>query len=248
MAFADAVFDGRAFLDGVEAIRIEDLALLPALLDAHGQVPLVVADFDAVFAACRPDVLVDARMRKHSQPEQQRGLAPLTIGLGPNFVAGRTADLAIETSWDALGDVIEHGATRPLAGEPRALAGHRRDRYVYAPHPGVFRTDCEIGEAVRPGETIADIDGTPLTVQLAGVLRGLTRNGVPVERGTKVIEIDPRGTDAVVAGIAERPARIADGVLRVLALWSERRDGPVRLAAGGESGQEAPPVSKSRAY
>jgi len=33
----------------------------------------------------------------------------------------------------------------------------------------------------------------------------------------KVIEIDPRGDPALVRGIAERPARIADGVLQVLA-------------------------------
>jgi xanthine dehydrogenase accessory factor len=80
-------------------------------------------------------------MRKHHQPEVQRGLAKLTIGLGPNFIAGETTDLAIETSWgDELGRVIERGATRPLAGEPREVAGHGRDRYVYAPHVGIFHT------------------------------------------------------------------------------------------------------------
>ena len=49
-----------------------------------------------------------------------RGLAPLTIGLGPNFVAGETVDFAVETSWgDALGAVIKRGPTLALAPSKR---------------------------------------------------------------------------------------------------------------------------------
>jgi xanthine dehydrogenase accessory factor len=74
------------------------------------------------------------------------------------------------------------------------------------------------GVVVHDGEqpTIARIDETSLTVPLSGVLRGLTHDGVPVTAGTKVIEIDPRGDSALVRGIGERPARIADGVLRAI--------------------------------
>ena len=68
---------------------------------AHGDEVLVsiAPELGDVLAAVLPDVLVDARMRKRAQPETQRGLAPLTIGLGPNFVAGQTTDLAVETQW-----------------------------------------------------------------------------------------------------------------------------------------------------
>ena len=37
-----------------------------------------------------------------------------------------------------------------------------------------------------------------------------------MEQGTKVIEIDPRGDDADIYGIGERPRRIAEGVLAAL--------------------------------
>jgi xanthine dehydrogenase accessory factor len=53
-------------------------------------------------------------------------------------------------------------------------------------------------------------------VPLGRRIRGLTRSGVPVTTGTKVIEIDPRGNDAVITGIGDRPAKIAEGVLRAL--------------------------------
>jgi xanthine dehydrogenase accessory factor len=43
--------------------------------------------------------LIDPRVRKRAVPERLRGMAPLTIGLGPNFVAGETVDLAIESTY-----------------------------------------------------------------------------------------------------------------------------------------------------
>ena len=63
-----------------------------------------------------------------------------------------------------------------------------------------------------------------LVAPLTGVLRGLTRDGVSVGVGTKVIEVDPRGPAAVVAGIGERPSRIAAGVLAAVQGWVNALD------------------------
>ena len=224
MAFTDAVFDGCATLEGVRALRVDTLSTLPRMLQEHAAIPVVVTDMATLLDLVRPDVLIDARMRKRAHPETQRGRAPLTIGLGPNFVARQTTDLAVETSWgEALGTVLTQGATRPLEGEPRPIAGVARARYVYAPEAGVLRTAWQIGDAVRAGETVAHLGALTLTAPLAGVLRGLTRDGVPVARGTKVIEVDPRSTGAVVTGIGERPLRIAESVLQAVQIWVETR-------------------------
>ncbi len=123
MAFADAIFDGRTTLDGVEAIRVDELDGVPAILARSTAVPVVVGDFTVVLGLIAPDVLIDARMRKRDCPEVQRRLSPLTIGLGPNFVAGRTTDVVVETSWEQLGRVVTRGTALPLRGEPRAIAG-----------------------------------------------------------------------------------------------------------------------------
>jgi xanthine dehydrogenase accessory factor len=216
MAFADAIFDGHATLDGVAAIRVDRPEAVPALLADRAVVPVAVGDFSVLLRLVAPDVLVDARMRKRDRPEAQRGLAPLAIGLGPNFVAGETIDIVVETSWEQLGHVVTRGSALPFRGEPRPIAGHARDRYVYAPVAGILRTACAIGQSVAAGEIVARIDGTKLTAPLSGVLRGLTHDGVRVTAGTKVIEVDPRGDPALVRGIGERPARIADGVLHVI--------------------------------
>jgi xanthine dehydrogenase accessory factor len=220
MAFADAIFDGSSILEGIESRKINRLSLLRDMLNEHKMIPLVTEDLTKTLAALHPHVLVDARMRKHSQPEIQIHLAALTIGLGPNFIAGETTHLVIETArGDSLGLIIERGSASPLQGEPNEIEGHARDRYVYAPVAGEFHTTHQIGDKVEAGQEMARIDSTPLFAPITGILRGLTHTDVPVTLKTKVIEIDPRIEYAQVTGIAERPARIAQGVLQAIQVW-----------------------------
>jgi len=219
MSFTDAVFDGHMMLDGIEAQLIKRLYLLRGILAARQVIPVVVKDFHELMQTLRPQILVDARMRKQLQPESQRGLAPLAIGLGPNFTVGQNVDLGIETGWDSLGKIIWHGTTHPLSGEPREIEGHARDRYVYAPVAGKFHTSRQIGDTVQKDEEVANINSTPLLAPITGALRGLTRSGIPVTPKTKVIEIDPRETGAQISGIGERPARIAEGVITAIQNW-----------------------------
>jgi xanthine dehydrogenase accessory factor len=224
MAFTDALFDGECDLDGVTARRVDELAALARALTDRGSVPITALDLGDVLAALRPDVVVDARMRKRAHPESQLELAPLTIGLGPNFVAGETTHLAIETIWgDELGAVVTSGPTKALAGEPRSFAGHARDRFIYAPVSGVMRTGASIGQRVRRGQPVAAIDGEQLSAPLDGILRGLTHDGVPVETGAKVVEVDPRGELEAVIGLGPRPRRIAEGVAAAIELGAKSR-------------------------
>jgi xanthine dehydrogenase accessory factor len=214
MAFTDAIFDGHCFLEGLEARRLDDLDQLKTSLPARTFIPLLVCDFSGLLNYLRPRILVDARMRKHFEPENQINLADLTIGLGPNFIAGVNVHLGIETGrGENLGKVIRFGSTQPLEGEPIDLAGHGRDRYIYAAMDGIFHTALQVGDPVSTGQLVANLGGTQLRAPLDGLLRGLTHDGVPVIMGTKVIEIDPRGAGAQINGIASRPACIAQGVL-----------------------------------
>jgi xanthine dehydrogenase accessory factor len=225
MCFSDALFDGGAVLEGIQARLSNAIPEITARLSSRDLIPITALDLSILIAALRPDVLVDARMRKHDWPEIQITLAPLTIGLGPNFIAGETVHAAVETGWsDELGRVVWRGATRPLEGEPQTIAGHARDRYVYAPDAGVFRTGFHIGDMVTAGQKIAQVDEIELHAPISGILRGLTHDGVPVAKKTKIIEVDPRGDKAKAMGIAERPARIAQGVLQAVQKWesSER--------------------------
>ncbi len=216
MAFTDAFFDGKAELEHVIAKRSSLGVHLQSMLACGRAIPALTTDSRQIIDAIHPDIVIDARMKKRALPEILRGAAPLTVGLGPNFVAGDTTDLVIETSWAAPGQVIKHGASLPLHGEPQTLGGHGRERYVYAPKAGVFETECAIGEYVHAGQGIATLVGTPILAPLSGRLRGLTHKGVEVAQDAKIVEIDPREPDANVYGIGERPRRIAAGVLEAI--------------------------------
>ncbi|MBI3507034.1 MAG: xanthine dehydrogenase [Proteobacteria bacterium] len=211
MSFADSLFDGSAELEGLACTRAGGTANLGDGLVSTS------APYAGTCTAFRPDMLVDARLRKRVEPEDMRADAPLTVGLGPGFDAWKNCHVAVETSWTALGRIVHDGATLALAGEPKPLGGAGRERLVYSPQDGIFRTRAEIGDAAIAGAQVGTVDGGPIVAPMSGILRGLVHDGVPVVAGTKLLEIDPR-PDAVVTGLGERPRAIAEAVLSLTAV------------------------------
>jgi xanthine dehydrogenase accessory factor len=217
MAFTDALFEGETELEGVMAKKVRTLDDLPFMTECHRAVPVAAQEAEAVTVVLEPDVIVDARMRKRSIAENRRGAAALVIGLGPNFCAGQNVDIAIETSWgDRLGEIIHAGPTMDLRGEPQAVGGHRRERFVYSPVAGTFFTVFAIGARVEAGEEIGTVDEVSIRAPLSGILRGLTHNSAMVETGTKLVEIDAQADGAGRRKIGDRPRRIAEGVLKAV--------------------------------
>lgn len=219
MAFTDAFFEGSCTLEGMRAERVAGAGSLGPMLARGTALPACDAPFDEVLAVVAPDVLVDARMHKHDEPDTMRGLAPLAIGLGPGFVAGGNADIVIETAWgESLGRVVRAGGASDYSGEPRPLGGHGRERYVYAGVAGSFATARAIGDRVAEGEVVAHVGPSAVVAPLSGILRGLTHDGAPVAVGTKILEVDARGDPSGAFGVGERPGRIAAGVLEAVSM------------------------------
>lgn len=222
MAFADALFDGVAVLDGVPSRRALTIDDVRRQLDANDDVPVSDGPLDELLAGLRPAAVVDARMRKRATSEDQRELAPTVIGLGPGFVAAGNCTLAIETAWGPdLGTVVDEGSTSALAGEPRLLGDVGRERFIYAPHDGLWRTARRIGERVSAGQVVGHLGEDPVFAPLTGALKGLSHDTAAIVGGQKIIEIDPR-PEAEVFGLGKRPGEIACGVARALALEVNR--------------------------
>ncbi len=76
MVSADAIFDGRTPLDGVEAIRVDKPDVVPEIVGRKLAVSLVVGDFTAILGLISPDVLIDARMRNATAPRCSEGWHP----------------------------------------------------------------------------------------------------------------------------------------------------------------------------
>jgi len=218
MAFTDAWFTGTATLEGVVAQSVSQTAGLLSTLADMDAIARTSASPAEVAAVLQPDALVDARMRKRAVPDDLRALAPIVVGLGPGFAPGQNCTVAIETAWsEHLGEVLRDRPASPLAGEPRALGGAGRERFVYARDAGVWCTAARIDDRVANGAPIGTLDGVPVFAPLSGALRGLTHDGVTVRVGQKLVEVDP-SAQADNHGLGARPSVIARGVARALGL------------------------------
>jgi hypothetical protein len=79
---------------------------------------------------------------------------------------------------------------------------------------------------------VANIGDSILYAPISGIIRGLTHDDVPVALKAKVIEVDPRGKQLKIVGIAERPRRIALGVLEAIRQKSPLWNISIRACSG----------------
>jgi xanthine dehydrogenase accessory factor len=221
MAFTDALFDGRAELEGVTARRVEDIKGVQDCWNESRCIPVATLPETLLTAAIQFDIVIDATMRRESVRTDLRALAPCCIGLGPGYTPGINCHIAIETQWGAaMGEVLRDRASAARAGGPRALDGVTRERFVPAPGAGTWHTTAMLGQPVRAGDVVGHLDDQLVHAPISGHLRGLARDGIAVLAGQRIVEVDPRQSPEI-AGLGERPRAIAQGVLEALHPWPQ---------------------------
>ena len=202
VSFCEAVYDGEAFVEGVLSHRIHHVDQCEEIWKL-GEIPLLV---DEEGTAIR-----------------SREMAPLTIALGPGFLAGADADYVIETKrGHDLGRIIEEGWAIPNTGIPGEIGGYGKERVIHSPAAGVIHNKAKISDLVEKGQEIAVIrteEGheIPVTASLTGVLRGIIREGYEVFQGMKIADIDPRKEQKKNCNTISDKARcIAGSVVEIL--------------------------------
>lgn len=214
MAYASAVYEGSITLDGVTAEHAPTLERALALLQSRSAIPVATTASDEILHALQPQVIVDARLRKKERSTSRVNDAPLVIGLGPGFTAGVEARLVIETNRGPnLGRIITEGEADPYTGEPIEIAGHSKDRYLYAPQAGAFYTPLDLGARVEAGQVVGRVEGESLIAKVGGIIRGIVKDGLSVQAGTKLVDIDPRGDPTYLSELSQKAWIIADAVL-----------------------------------
>jgi len=220
MAYASAIYEGEVLLEGVRAVRVADLVEARALLGAHEAIPVLADPEGEAIRVLAPPAVVDARLQKKERGGSRVTDAPLVVGLGPGFRAGVEAHRVIETNRGPhLGRIIDEGEADPYTGEPVEIEGHSRDRYLYAPKAGTFRTALEIGALVEAGRVIGEVEGIPLKALVSGMIRGIAKDGLAVAAGTKLVDIDPRAREELVSELSAKAGTIAESVLRAITTW-----------------------------
>ncbi len=226
VSFCSAVFDGRATVEGVEAVcqRLDDAEQV-ASLDAS-QIHVFIDPECRLREVWRPDVVIDARILKYNL-DNRLDDAPLVIGYGPGLIAREDVHFVIETHrGHDLGRIIAQGAAAPDTGAPGLIEGHTTERVLRSPANGSFETPKAIGNAVAQGDIIGAVDGREVVATLDGVLRGLIHPGSPVQAGQKIGDIDPRGARAACNTLSDKTRTISGSALEIICSFFDS-SGPV---------------------
>jgi xanthine dehydrogenase accessory factor len=215
VAFAQAVFDGEATVEGLTAVREKSAdSCLRAL--KSGKVPVLIDPEGQSLNMLKPEVVVDAIIAKRNIGTSA-DMAPIVIGLGPGFYAGRDVHAVVETMrGHHLGRVIYEGEAAPNTGTPGVIQGYSTERIVRAPASGVIEGRAQIGDSVEKGQIVADIEGMPVHAPLSGVLRGLIQSGLHVDERMKIGDVDPRNKSEYCYSISEKSRAIAGGVVEAI--------------------------------
>lgn len=215
VAFSEAIYDGEKEVEGVIATLVSSPSSIISTW-AEGRIPILVDPEAQVRDFLKPDVLIDATMAKRNLGTK-RADAPLVIGLGPGFEAGRDVHVVIETNrGHNLGRAIWKGQAELDTGIPGDIAGVSVDRVLRAPQAGRLSINKEIGDTVKVGDTVTEVGTELVKALVSGVVRGLLREGFEVREGMKLGDIDPRGVRENCYTVSDKVRAIAGGVLEAI--------------------------------
>ena len=220
VAFCEAVYQGSQTVEDMTCHLANSLEQAEKFL-MEGKLTVLVDPVGEAISKLKPLAVVDAILAKKNLGTD-RNMAPITVALGPGFEAGVDVDAVIETKrGHHLGRVLWTGSAAPNTGIPGIIGGYGRERVIHCPAKGILRNVKKITDIVSRGETIALVEtenGTvPVKATLDGILRGLIRDGYPVDVGFKMADIDPRGEElGNCFTISDKARCIAGGVLEAI--------------------------------
>ena len=220
VAFSEAVYQGAQTVEGVSCTLAGTGEEAESLLKA-GKIAMLIDPAGESIARFRPLAVVDAILAKKNLGTH-RGMAPITVGLGPGFTAGMDVDAVVETKrGHNLGKVLYSGSAAPNTGIPGIIGGYGKERVIHSPAAGILRNVAKITDTVEKGQIIALVETeqgrVPVYATLTGLLRGLIRDGYPVSEGFKIADIDPRLDEySNCFTISDKARCIAGGVLEAV--------------------------------
>lgn len=191
VCYGEAVYEGEFSLEGAVSKIAHSLEEIYSVWE-EGKIPVYIDPEMKILEKLSPDVIIDGILAKRNLG-MSKDIAPITIGLGPGFEAGKDVHAVIETNrGHNLGRVIYKGKAAENTGVPGIIQGYGKERVIYAPAEGILKTVHDIGDIVKKDEVIAYIGNEPVKASLTGLIRGMIREGSFVKKGLKISDIDPR--------------------------------------------------------
>jgi xanthine dehydrogenase accessory factor len=214
VAFAQAVYQGSHTVEGLRAERTDAQGWRSVV--ERGSVAVLVDPQAAILSALSPLAIVDAIMAKRNTGTIRRE-GSVVIGLGPGFSAGLDVDAVIETQrGHEMGRIIREGTAREDSGVPGEIGGRGSDRVLRAPMGGMVVNLKEIGALVKKGDPVARVGGLTVTAPFDGCLRGLIHDGLSVQAGVKIGDVDPRGESQYASTVSDKARALGRAVLEAV--------------------------------
>jgi len=215
VTFAQAIYDGVTTVEGVTARCVDTTADIQNAF-RNGEIPVIIDKEGKTIPEINPIAVIDAIIAKKNTGTTM-DMAPVVIGLGPGFTAGKDVNVVIETQrGHSLGSVIYTGSAAENTNIPGNIAGYTKERLIRAQGNGTVQPLKEIGDHVKKGEIVAKVGEQKIQASIDGVIRGMINQGLIVTEGFKIGDIDPRGEAAFCHTISDKARSIAGGVLEAL--------------------------------
>ena len=223
VCYGQAVYEKEFLLEGIVSERADNLDEIKNIW-ADGRIPVYIDSQMEIVSKIKPIAVIDAIIAKKNLG-MRKGIAPITIALGPGFEAGKNVDVVIETQrGHNLGRIIFEGFAAENTGVPGIIKGYGKERVIHAPASGKLKIVHDIGSIVQKDEIIAYIDSVPVYASLTGLIRGMIREGSIVEKGLKISDIDPREEEIKNCyTISDKARTISGGVAEALFYLMNRR-------------------------
>lgn len=218
---AQAMIDGQIQIEDFKAVKVKNPGEIERARE-EGLLP-VISDQDGLYIErLQPLAVVDGILAKRNTGTR-RGMAPITIGLGPGFEAGKDVDVVIETNrGHDCGRLIFGGRAQENTGVPGNIMGYTIERILRSPADGRIEVLYDIGSFVKKDQVLAKVSGKEVKSQLDGMVRGMIGNGTPVKEGMKVGDVDPRTERKNTGTISDKSRLIGGGVLEAILIMKRR--------------------------
>lgn len=191
VCFGEAVYKKSMTINGLTSNLANDINEMEKIIQ-KGNIPVLVDEEGKYIEKLKPFILIDSILAKKNLGTKIN-MAPITIGVGPGFYAGKDVHAVIETKrGHHLGKVIYHGEAIKNSGIPGNICGFTKERVIHSLWEGNIENISEIGNKVKKGQVIAKINNNEILATIDGILRGIIREGYFVTKGFKIADIDPR--------------------------------------------------------
>ena len=105
VSFGEAVYRKKMTINGLTSVLADDIEEMEKILE-NDEIPVLIDGEGKYISILKPSILIDAILAKKNLGTHIN-MAPITIGIGPGFFAGKDVHAVIETKrGHHLGEVI----------------------------------------------------------------------------------------------------------------------------------------------